>query len=140
MWQIYEDNVDHVTQYKLSEAQREKQILQFTNVADPEDLRAELGAARLMAQEALEQGNTGLANALLATVAKLAHSQVTVKKMRSEYLDRATVLRLGLQVVDILAQAVEGRFPEWETVLADTADQVSTAIAVATNDKDMIGV
>jgi peptide subunit release factor RF-3 len=126
-------NSQHAARYALSEVAREKQMRDFTDITDPEDLSAELGAARFLAQESLQSGNIGLANMLLTTVAKLAQGQVQVKRMKSEYLERAVVMRLAIEIVRIVGEAVEGKFAGWETALSDAADRVGEAIAVATN-------
>lgn len=120
-------------QYKVSDQARRKRLRQCTNLSDPEDLRAELGAARLLAQEALEQGQIPLANAILTTIGKLAQSQVAVKRLRSEYLERATVLRIAVELVEIIARSIEGRFEGWEAALAQCADEVSAAVVAASN-------
>ena len=57
--------------YKTADKIRRRKLRQCTNVADPEDLRAEFGAARLLASEAIEQRNFGLSNLILNTVGKL---------------------------------------------------------------------
>jgi len=57
--------------YKLNDAKRRKLLKQDTAVDDPSEVRAELGAARLLAAEALESGNATLANTLLMTIGKL---------------------------------------------------------------------
>lgn len=127
--------MDHEMKYRIADARRTRKLRQCTNVADPTDLRAELGAARLLAQEALDQGQIPLANAILAAIGKLSHSQVAVMRMKSEYLERGVVLRIGLQLVEILGRAVEGKFPNWEQALSQAADEVTKAVAVATNEK-----
>ena len=114
-------------------AERERKLREFTNISDPEDLRGELACARLLAQESLEQGNIGTANLILNTIGKLAHSHVAVKRMKSEYLERAVVLRLAFEIVRIVSEAVEGKFEGWETALSDAGNRVGEAIAVATN-------
>jgi len=121
--------------YRISDVRRQRKLRQFSRVADPTDLRAELGAARLLASEAMEAGNAGLSNALLTAIAKLSHSQVAVMRAKNEYLERSTVLRLGLQLVEILARTVEDKFPGWETALSQAADEVTKAVAAATNEK-----
>ena len=126
-------NITHAAKYKLSAAEREKKLRKFTDVSDPEDLRGELACARLLAQESLEQGNIGTANLILNTIGKLAHSHVAVKRMKSEYLERAVVLRLAVEIVRILSESVEGKFPGWETAMSDAGDKVGAAIAAATN-------
>ena len=47
--------------YELSDAKRQERLQTFTRINDPEDLRAELGMARLLAQEATDAGQTTLA-------------------------------------------------------------------------------
>jgi len=120
-------------QYELCDQARRRRLRQCTDLRDPEDLRAELGACRLLAQEALEQGQIPLANAILVSVAKLSQAQVAAKRLRSEYLERATVTRLAMELVELLSRSVMGRFEGWESVLEQVADQVSAAVAAASN-------
>ncbi|MEN6405897.1 MAG: hypothetical protein ABFC77_05440 [Thermoguttaceae bacterium] len=125
---------NHATMYRLSESERNQRIQEFTDVSDPEDLRAELGAARYLAHQALEEGNVALSNAILNTIAKLSQSQVAVKRMRDQYLERGTVLRIVTEVVQILTRAVENKFPGWESVLDQAADEVVAVVAATKNE------
>ena len=125
--------MDHAIKYRTSDVTRRRRLRRYTDVADPEDLRAELGAARLLAAEALEQGNTALANLILNSVGKLAQTQVAVKRLKGEYLDRSVVLRIAQQIVDTVARTVQDRFVGWEAALSEAADEVSAAIASATH-------
>lgn len=120
-------------QYELSDRARQERLRQFASVGSPEDLQPELASARLLAQESMEAGNIGLSNALLTTIGRLAQSQVAVKRLRSEYLERATVLRLAVELTGILSRAVEGKFDGWELTLAQCADEVGAAVAAASN-------
>ena len=130
---------NHATRYELSEAERNKRIQEFTDVGDPEDLRAELGAARYLAHQALEEGNITLSNLILNTIGKLAQSQVAVKRMKDQYLERSTVLRIATEVVQILTRAVEGRFVGWESALDQAADEVVAAVAATKNENRRLG-
>lgn len=121
--------------YKASDAKRRRRLRQFAKLADAEDLRGEMAAARLLAQEALEAGNVGTANLILATVGKLAHSNIAIRRAKSDLLERGVVLRLLREIVDTVAGAVQGRFDGWETVLAQVADTLTQSVKSATNDK-----
>ena len=100
---------------------------------------AELGAARLLATEAIEAGQTGLANMILTTIAKLSHSQIAGKKAKSEYLERRVVYQLVQELVNILARAVEGKFDGWELALDQAANEMTGAVAAASNAKQLEG-
>lgn len=122
-------------QYKLSSQARQERLRQFANIGSPESLDMELASARLLAQEAMEAGNIGLSNALLTTIGRLAQSQVAVKRMKDQYLERAAIVRLGVELVQVLSRAVEGKFPGWELTLAQCADEVGAAVAAASNER-----
>lgn len=121
--------------YRLADAHRTRKLRKCTDVSDATDLTAELGAARLLASEAMELGQIPLANAILGSIAKLSQAQVARMRSRNELLEKRVVLRLGMQLVEILGRHVEGKFSDWEQVLSDVADEVTQAIAAATNEK-----
>lgn len=123
-----------IMRYRTANAQRQRKLRQFTQLSDPEDLRGELAAARLLAQESLEAGNIGTANHMLTTVGKLVQGQLAAKRMRGEFLERAAVRQLVTRLVEILAKAVEGRFDGWEDVLSNVADEAMAEVATAKNE------
>lgn len=126
--------MDQKMKYKCADRSRQRRLRRCTDVSDPEDLRAELGAARLLALEAMEQGNSALADRLLTGIGKLAQTQVTVKAKRNEYLEKAVVRRLLADAVDILARVVEGKFPGWEIAFEQAADEIMHNVAATTNE------
>ena len=77
------------------------------HASDPEDLRAELGAARLLAQEAMDAGQTALASRLLETVAKCAQGQVATQRAKGELMERVVVLRIATAICNLLGAALE---------------------------------
>jgi len=117
-----------IINYKISDQERQAKLQEFAKNSEPEDLQAELAAARLLAQEALASNNIPLTNLILTTVGKLAQSQVAVKKLKGDYLDRAAVMRIVAKVVDILFGTVANRFVGWESAIENAADQITQAI------------
>jgi len=117
-----------IVNYKIADKERQAKLLQFAKNTEPEDLQAELAAARLLAQEALGANNIPLTNLILTTVGKLAQSQVAVKKLKGDYLDRAAVMRIVTKVVDILTGTVANRFDGWDVAIDKAADQITQAI------------
>lgn len=106
---------DHSVNYRLSDARRQERLQEFTHASDPEDLRAELGAARLLAQEAMDAGQTALASRLLETVAKCAQGQVATQRAKGELLERVVVLRVATAMCNLLGTALDRhRLPESE--------------------------
>ena len=98
---------DHSINYRLSDAKRQERLQEFTRASDPEDLRAELGAARLLAQEAMDAGQTALASRLLETVAKCAQGQIATQKAKGELMERVVVLRIATALCNLLSAALE---------------------------------
>ena len=98
---------NHYVNYRLSDATRQQRLQEFTHASDPEDLRAELGAARLLAQEAIDAGQTALASRLLETIAKCAQGQVATQRAKGELLERVVVLRVARAMCDLLGAALD---------------------------------
>ena len=97
----------HAVNYELSDAKRQERLQTFTRASDPEDLRAELGAARLLAQEAMDAGQTALASRLLETVAKCAQGQIATQRVKGELMERVVVLRIATALCNLLSAALE---------------------------------
>jgi hypothetical protein len=98
---------NHYVNYRLSDATRQQRLQEFTHASDPEDLRAELGAARLLAQEAIDAGQTALASRLLETIAKCAQGQVATQRAKGELLERVVVLRVATAMCSLLGAALD---------------------------------
>ena len=106
---------NHSVNYQLSDAKRQERLREFTYASDPEDLRAELGAARLLAQEAMDAGQAVLASRLLETVAKCAQGQIATQRAKGELLDRIVVLRVATAICNLLGAALDHHnLPETE--------------------------
>jgi hypothetical protein len=117
----------HSVNYELSDAKRQERLQTFTRANDPEDLRAELGAARLLAQEAMDAGQTTLAARLLETVAKCAQGQIFTQRAKGELLERVVVLKVATAMCNLLAAALDRhRLPEQQR--SEIIDEVSTGM------------
>jgi hypothetical protein len=119
----------HSVNYRLSDAKRQKLLRRFTKVSDPEDLRTELGAARLLAQEAMDQGQTALASRLLETVARCAQGQVATQRAKGELLHREVVLKIGMSLCNLLGTVLDRQsLPESQrgAILDEVAAGVDT--------------
>lgn len=97
----------HSVNYELSDTRRKRQLRRFTRVSDPEDLRSELGAARLLAAEAIEAGQTALASRLLETVVRCAQGQVATQRAKGELLHREVVLKIGMSLCNLLGTVLD---------------------------------
>lgn len=117
-----------IMRYKVAEANRTRKLRQLSRVSSPEDLRGEISAMRLLAQESLEQGNVGLSNLLLTGVGKLARDQIALKRLNQEFLDRDEVRRLGERLCTIVLSAIKGRFPGWEKTVDDVVAELKVAV------------
>jgi hypothetical protein len=106
---------NHSVNYQLSDAKRQERLREFTYASDPEDLRAELGAARLLAQEAMDAGQTALASRLLETISKCAQGQIATQRVKGELLERVVVLRIATAMCNLLGTALDHHnLPETE--------------------------
>jgi len=127
--------MSHRIQYKLGDAERQKRMEEFAQTDQPTALAAELAAARRMAEEAMNAGHYSLAAALLQTIAKLGNAHTAAQLRLGELLEKATMLRIGKQLVDLVCGVIRDRFPGWEEALDQLADQVDAVIVEANNDE-----
>ena len=126
---------NHIVQYRLFDAQRQERMNQFAATDEPTALAAELAAARLMAEEAMNAGHHHLAASLFATIAKLGSAHVATQLRIGDLLEKAVVLRLGKQLVDLVTDAVRDRFEGWENVMDELADKVVNIVIETDNEE-----
>jgi len=127
--------MSHTTKYKLTDAERQRRMDEFAETDQPAALAAELAAARLMVEEAMNAGHYNLAAALLQTVAKLGNAHTASQLRVGELLEKAAVMRIGRQLVDLVCGVIQDKFDGWEDSLAQLANQVVTTIEHTTNDE-----
>jgi hypothetical protein len=119
--------------YLLADEVRRRQYQAFYDGESPADLRGELALSRLITQEAANRGDHGLALAALNITGKLASSHTAAQIRCSDLLERATVMRLGHQLITALVeelQAVDG----WESIVARVADRLGHVVEMAGNE------
>ena len=121
--------------YKLTDAERQRRMDEFAETDQPAALAAELAAARLMVEEAMNAGHYNLAAALLQTVAKLGNAHTASQLRMGELLEKAAVMRIGKQLVDLVCAAITDKFDGWEDTIARLADQVVVAIEETNNEE-----
>jgi len=126
----------HNVQYRLFDDARQRRMNEFAATDEPTALAAELAAARLAAEEALNAGDHHLAAALFTTIAKLGSAHTAAQLRLGELLEKAVVLRLGKQLVDLVCEAVRGRFEGWENVIDELADKVVNIVIETNNDEE----
>ena len=117
----------HSVNYELSDGERQKKLRRYTGVSAPEDLRSELGAARLLASEAIEAGQTALASRLLETVAKCAQGQIATQRAKGDLLERVVVLKVATAMCNLLAAALD-RHSLSAQQRSEIIDEVSTGM------------
>lgn len=122
---------DHSTKYRTNDHERRRLLRRLTRTANPEDLRAELGMARLFLQETLAQNQPGLSNALLTTIAKLADTQTKLKRVNAEYVAKTELRQLIERICDVVTKAVKDRLPDWPDVIDRIADDLVAALDAA---------
>jgi hypothetical protein len=126
----------HTTQYKLTDSERQKRMNEFAATDEPTALAAELAAARLMAEEAMNAGHHNLAASLFGTIAKLGSAHVASQLRIGELLEKTIVLKLASQLVNLVTEAVRDRFPGWEDVMEELADKVVNIVIETDNDDE----
>ena len=124
----------HTTQYKLTDAERQRRMDEFAETDQPAELSAELAAARLMAEEAMNAGHLHLASVLLQTIAKLSDTTTAAESRLGELLKKQAIMELGHELVALVTNVVKDRFPGWEEALDQLADQVVTTIEEKKNE------
>ena len=125
----------HITRYKLIDAERQKRMDEFAETDQPTALAAELAAARFMAEEAMNAGHYSLAAAILGIIAKLGNAHTASQLRVGELLEKAAIMRLGQQLVDLVCDVIKDRFDGWEDALAQLADQVVATIESTNNEE-----
>ena len=125
----------HATQYRLADAQRQDRMDEFAHTDQPAALAAELAAARLMAEEAMNAVHHGLAAGLLQTIAKLGNAHTASQLRLGQLLEKAAVLRLATQLVSLVTDTIRDRFEGWEIALEDLANKVVQTVEETHNDE-----
>jgi hypothetical protein len=126
--------VIHSTRYRLAEADRQNRMDEFAETDQPTALAAELAAARLMAEEAMNARHYGLAAALLQTIAKLGNAHTASQLRIGELLEKAAIMRLASQLVSLVEAAIRDRFTGWEVALEDLTSKLAVTIQQTGNE------
>ncbi len=84
----------------------------------------------------MNAGHHHLAASLFATIAKLGSAHVASQLRVGDLLEKAVVLKLGKQLVDLVCEAVRGRFEGWENVIDELAGKVVNIVIETQNDED----
>jgi hypothetical protein len=126
--------------YRLTDEARAKRLRELAGTDNPTDLEQELALARLLAEEAANNGQTTLAKDLISLVGKLSQASEVARYRRGDMLCKAAVLQLAAQVVDMIAAQVEGKFLGWEDTLEAISKQIIVTVSEAKNsDPDEYG-
>ena len=126
---------DHRTRYLLA-AKDQERYDEFGKVDTPERLEAELSLARTLCESAATAGNHSLAANILQTIAKLSLATTAQKVRCAELLEKQACLRLGGQLVALVTDAIRDRFPGWEIVLENLANQVVATVEQTENEPE----
>jgi hypothetical protein len=119
--------------YKLQDAQRAERLQELTNNDNPTALESEMGAARLLHEEALNRDDPRFALECERVIGQLSHASENAKIRRGELLAKTVVLELAKQIAGILAADVAGRFDGWEEVVNNVKRKSLTLICEAQN-------
>jgi hypothetical protein len=126
--------------YRLNDPSRAARLRELAGVDNPTALDSELALVRLLQEEAVNNGETGVAIALSNVIGKLAQASEIAKYRRGDMLCKAAVLQLATQVVDLVASSVAGKFDGWEDVLENVGRSVVQLVSSAKNtDPDGMG-
>jgi hypothetical protein len=95
----------NMTKYKIDDDQG--RLAALSDRTDPSVLADELGLARWLAESAANKGNAGLANSLLATLARLSAAHTAAQIKGNELLGRDAVLDFAKKVITAVSEEVE---------------------------------
>lgn len=124
----------HTTQYKLTDANRQRRMEEFAEADEPAELSAELAAARLMVEESMNAGHLHLAAVLLQSIAKLSSATIEQKARLGELLEKRAVMELGRELVTLVTNVIKDRFVGWEMAIDQLADQITTTVEEKKNE------
>lgn len=103
--------------YRLADSKRQEALEALIQADDPFDLSHEIGLLKLLAQEAIEDGDPTLVDKLISTLSRVTRHEHEKAIRDSKLLGKGALVR-WTQEIDLLVESVvRDRFQGWELVL-----------------------
>ena len=118
---------------RLTDEKRAARLLELTDDDSPTNLESEIATMRLIAEEALNEGQARLAIECAKVIGQLSSITETTSIRRGELLAKTAVLSIVQQLVTIMAESIEGRFTGWEDTMDGVRQKFITVVAEAQN-------
>jgi hypothetical protein len=122
------------TSYKLKEAEQQMRLEDFRK-GELASLESEIALGRAMLENAKNSGNVLLARDLLGVIGGLVRSHRQAREREGELLDKAAVVQLGREILQILDEEFAGTNGHAERMDRAT-DRLFAAIAAAKNETE----
>jgi hypothetical protein len=125
--------------YTLDDPKRASILAELVGMENPNGLEYEVAALRMLAGEALNNGQSQFAAECMSRVASLNSAIETVKYKRGELLCKSAMLLTAQRLIEALTTAVAGRFDGWEITMDQVRDKALAIVSEAQNpDPDKI--
>lgn len=121
-----------IRQYRLAEAEQERLLDQWRATDHPSDLTREIALMRTLIDDAASKGQHSMVNTLVTTLSKLSRSQLAHSRAMNSLLDRSVVLRLGSDLLRVIAKHFED-VPDYEERMIRASEAVQAEICKAQN-------
>ena len=108
-------------------------LRELAGTENPTALDGELAIARLLCEEALNEGRSDAAAHLLAVTGKLARESEVARYRRGELLAKTAIITIANKMVEALTQNIAHKFDGWEQALENVQNQVLQIVSEAKN-------
>lgn len=100
--------------YKLSDTKKQAILESFLSEDSAANLRQEVGLLRMLAQQAIEEGNPGLAERLISACTRTSAAYVSAAIKAGQLVEKTTLLQVAIRLSDYLADSVRSYMSEDE--------------------------
>ena len=119
--------------YHIDDPARMARLRELAGTPNPTALDGELALARLLQEEALNQGRAEFSAQLLTITGKLARESEIARYRRGELLAKTAIITIANKMVEALTTNIAGRFEGWEQALENVQRQMLEIITEARN-------
>jgi hypothetical protein len=120
-------NEQEKTNYRLNEQAAQNRLAELQATENPSDLSREIALARMVAEQAQQQGNAGLVANMLTVIGQLSKAQLQVRRMRSDLIERVVVVALCRRLGGIVAAVMaENKVPDYEEICDQIIDRMES--------------
>ena len=118
---------------RLDDEKRMARLRELVGRENPTALDTELSIARLLYEEALNEGRADFAAHLLTVTGKLARDAEVARFRRGELLAKTAIIAIANKMVEALTQNIAHKFDGWEQALENVQQQVIQIVSEARN-------